>query len=786
MAASAAYSVNSSTPTGAVAVAASSTVDLALLSTSGVNTVAWSIVGNHSSGAVNPTITPAGSPSGATASFPMPAGAGQAYLVKCVVNGGVDANGDADAALTKQHIIGVNDSFARVPLATGETLERSATHGYTEHINDLATNFSGSAAAIAPCRLAATGNIANLSNAGANMDGTALVVADRVLLPLQTTTTQNGVYVVASLTPTVLTRASDFAAGASVQPGVTVAVQAGDAWQGSTWTLRGDGALTVDTDALPWVNDVAVVDLRWFGAVGDGVTDDTLAVQAAVDAAAVTAGIVLAARGSYRLTSTITVSSAVTIMGHSAAPPGGVQGYANAFPTFLHDFNGTCFLFNGAVGSVASSGGGLEKLRIVQVFGTAGTAYGSAVKVAGVDGSHRPVWCKFRLLVIEETGAGVWTWALEFDGATAALSDMYCGEITSHTANTVAQGAGAVRINGAQVTMYNCLHYLGERGVVMGDADECGSCQFSNVSVSGDSTFDNAHDITLIGGIWGDLTFTANVTGLNTILPGRLAGTLTNSADNAVGALYYDPTLKFQSQAYGAFRTTRQFSVPNNRWYLAERTTAGLSYPVLGLDGENSCRVMPFGESPIVLGLLVNSTSALSPGDVAIGKDAATVAENQAQDGWVPLIKANASDQTEIGDATHAARIPGGIRYGNVVPVNTAEDAITTNGASATTALTYTVADTEAVVHVVAVISCKKTSTGDTAVYKRAASFKAVGGTVTQVGATDVLSDHVDAALATCVATIDNSGDSVRVRVTGIGATDLVWSVAVQATHDPI
>lgn len=137
MAASAAFSVNSSTPTGAVAVAASSTVDLALLSTSGVNSVAWSIVGNHDSAASNPTITPAGSPSGATASFSMPSGASQAYLVQCVVNGGVNVNGDTDAALTKRHIVGVVGPAGLVPFAVGETTERESDYGWTEAVNTI-------------------------------------------------------------------------------------------------------------------------------------------------------------------------------------------------------------------------------------------------------------------------------------------------------------------------------------------------------------------------------------------------------------------------------------------------------------------------------------------------------------------------------------------------------------------------------------------------------------------------------------------------------------------------
>lgn len=438
--------------------------------------------------------------------------------------------------------------------------------------------------------------------------------------------------------------------------------------------------------------DAQYVDVRWFGASGDGVTDDTGAFEDAIASAADGIGTVLVPAGRYRITSTITISSAVTVTGVSAAPAGGVQDYDNAFPTLLHDFSGPLFLFDGADGNAVSSGGGLEKMRLVQVYGSAGTAYGSAVKIAGVDGSHRPSWCKFRALIIEETGNGVWTWALEFDGAAAALSDMYCGEISSHTDNTAAQSAGAIRINGAQVTMYNCLHYLGERGVVMGDADECGSCQFSNVSVSGASTFDNAHDITIIGGIWGDLDFTANVTGNNTIIPGRLSGAITNAADNQVGVLYFDPTLEFQAQDYGAFRTNRYFAVPNNRWFLGERITTGTAYPLLGLDGEDACRVLPFGEVPIVLGPIASTTAGQPAGSVIIGKSKSLRGENNATNGFYPLIAPNTSDQVEIGDATHPLKFHGGsvLRAGTgspegVVTGNVGDVFHRTDGGSGTT-----------------------------------------------------------------------------------------------------
>lgn len=57
-----------------------------------------------------------------------------------------------------------------------------------------------------------------------------------------------------------------------------------------------------------------VYDVRWAGAVGDGVTDDTAAFAAAVDAVP-SGGCLLIPRGTWRITSRITRSSPITIMG---------------------------------------------------------------------------------------------------------------------------------------------------------------------------------------------------------------------------------------------------------------------------------------------------------------------------------------------------------------------------------------------------------------------------------------------------------------------------------------
>lgn len=133
--ASANFTANGNALPPELAVSGGSTVTLALTNISGVRTVVWSIVGNSSHTLVNPTITPGGSPVGITATFTMPAGTGQGYLVQCVVNGGVDDEGVVQDSLTKRAVIGVINGNGVVPLCNGETTERSAVYGYVEVLN---------------------------------------------------------------------------------------------------------------------------------------------------------------------------------------------------------------------------------------------------------------------------------------------------------------------------------------------------------------------------------------------------------------------------------------------------------------------------------------------------------------------------------------------------------------------------------------------------------------------------------------------------------------------------
>jgi len=156
---SAEFTVNGVAYTGIVTVTPGATVNLALASTFGVSTVQWSVVGNHGPSAVNPTITPAGSPSGITASFTFPVSpADQNYLIQCRINGGRDRLKRLVPGYFFRALVG----SGALPLALGEKLERHPTYGWLLAVN---TGISGelSLSAAAPANLSLTAAAAGSS-----------------------------------------------------------------------------------------------------------------------------------------------------------------------------------------------------------------------------------------------------------------------------------------------------------------------------------------------------------------------------------------------------------------------------------------------------------------------------------------------------------------------------------------------------------------------------------------------------------------------------------------------
>lgn len=137
------------------------TVDLALTAgciASGATVASWSIVGTSKSDQSAPTITPAGSPVGTTASFVMPSDPGDIYgrsfRVHCKVQ---NASGDE---AEQYAIVGAVNGLGYLPVAVGElgpvtdsddavlvVGERNSTHGYTDFINRMASASPGAPAA---------------------------------------------------------------------------------------------------------------------------------------------------------------------------------------------------------------------------------------------------------------------------------------------------------------------------------------------------------------------------------------------------------------------------------------------------------------------------------------------------------------------------------------------------------------------------------------------------------------------------------------------------------------
>lgn len=107
----------------------SATINCKLASVAGVDSVEWEIFGTH--GVTAPAKAESGSPPGQITTFTLPAGLGQAYGIRCKVNGGTGAeNGD-----TKTSAVFVLDAGGNRPAFLGETFESDAIYGIVIRFN---------------------------------------------------------------------------------------------------------------------------------------------------------------------------------------------------------------------------------------------------------------------------------------------------------------------------------------------------------------------------------------------------------------------------------------------------------------------------------------------------------------------------------------------------------------------------------------------------------------------------------------------------------------------------
>jgi hypothetical protein len=89
-------------------------------------------------------------------------------------------------------------------------------------------------------------------------DNVSLNIDDRVLIIGQDDKTQNGIYtvtIVGNEIPTewVFTRADDWNKSDQIVSGISVQIQEGDEYQDTTWILKTDGSITLDTTEIEFI-----------------------------------------------------------------------------------------------------------------------------------------------------------------------------------------------------------------------------------------------------------------------------------------------------------------------------------------------------------------------------------------------------------------------------------------------------------------------------------------------------------------------------------------------------
>lgn len=110
-----------------------------------------------------------------------------------------------------------------------------------------------------PCVAVSVTNIPDTNAAPSVIDFVPLQAGDRVLLAGQTNTVENGIYVVQSLSPTVvLLRAPDLSVGDTVPSGNIVSVLNGLVYGFTTYTVVSDGTVGTDPILIPRVSPVGL------------------------------------------------------------------------------------------------------------------------------------------------------------------------------------------------------------------------------------------------------------------------------------------------------------------------------------------------------------------------------------------------------------------------------------------------------------------------------------------------------------------------------------------------
>lgn len=129
-----------------------------------------------------------------------------------------------------------------------------------------------------------------------------------------------------------------------------------------------------------------ILNVRWFGAKGDGVTDDTAAIQAAIDAAAALTlhGVVYFPRGDYSVSNLVITANGITLQGDTITDTSIIRGRA------------------GSTGYLITDAGNASKICMRQLYVTGNNVAGYTALIrlghntnpAGTEGELVSVWAR--------------------------------------------------------------------------------------------------------------------------------------------------------------------------------------------------------------------------------------------------------------------------------------------------------------------------------------------------------------------------------------------------------
>lgn len=263
-----------------------------------------------------------------------------------------------------------------------------------------------------------------------------------------------------------------------------------------------------------------VVSVKDFGAVGDGVADDTAAIQAAVNAAYSSRNkTVHVPNGVYKLTGLITITQGVMIVCE------GSQGSTESYGTvFVHNSIGSCFRWDGSGTDFAGTGGGLKNCLIVKAAGYSG---GNAVEIIAISDNKRPGEMVFENVLSYGLSTGRWTRGLVVDGTA-------CNTVGSRGVRTL----HLIKCRFADVTTANETVVLNQvtHFYAHGLAVDTGSGSASGITIKG------INDGIYLNGLGCAGTFTViandalNQTN-NLVVNGKIGGTVTINDTQVDGSL---------------------------------------------------------------------------------------------------------------------------------------------------------------------------------------------------------------------------------------------------------